>query len=61
MTGSNLGRGLVWIHQEFGIDWGVGVNFKRIFDTDDEIGYLDCLYKADNSEVTVSFLGLREK
>ncbi len=48
-------------HTEFGLDWGLGINYKNLIDTGDPYGTLDGTYKSDVSELTVSYFGLAVK
>ncbi len=53
--------GTVRLHQEFGFDAGFGFNYKNIWETRNEIGHLDGMYKSDVYEFTASFFGLAVK
>lgn len=50
--------GTVRLHQEFGIQAGFGISYKNVWETRDEIGSLDGMYKSDNYELAVSWMGL---
>ena len=48
------------LHTEFGFQWGVGVNYKNVLQSD-QYGTLNGNYPTDNSEVSISAFGLGVK
>ncbi len=48
------------LHTEFGLQWGLGANYKNVFWAD-QYGTLNGNYSFDNSEISISAFGLAVK